>query len=52
MVSQIRIRAIELRLIAVGAIDGRFEVVGNADLREPSEGLKRAHVRPNPVGKT
>ena len=52
MVCEIGICAIELGLIAMGASDSSFEVVGDDDLGHPTEGGKGSHMGANPVRET
>ena len=44
MVGEVSIGAIDLGLIAVGTGHGRFEVVGDHDLGDPTEGRKGPHM--------
>ena len=52
MVCEIGRGAIELGLLALGASDSSFEVVGDDDLGHPTEGGKGPHMGANPVRET
>ena len=52
MLGEGRIGAIDLGFIAVGTGHGRFEVIGDDDLGDPTEGRKGPDMGADPVGQT